>query len=530
MDPLELGSGPRRSRVIVQLEPPHSTRGGDWYYRTHAPGRALAECEGTYVIDAVNTHRERKALIEQADVLVLNMLCDVDLLPAIYARRSRGQITVYEWNDDVAFIQAWNPAATFYEQPGKIELLHRLAWACDGIQFSAFELARRYGHLNAHSCVLPNQVSLSPKRVPRIFGDSCVIGWGGSHGHLEDMAAIARALSDFANETAGVSLAIMGSKPIYELFAALPQSKKRFVPAGSIDDYYRFLSSIDVGLAPLENTGFNRCRSDVKFLEYAAHEVVPVVADLAPYRDTVRPNSTGFLFADTSEMLRVLRTLVAHPEERSRIGKAALSYVQTERRESDHAFHRLEFYDSLLRARSADRSSLGAPAQFFTSCTQWEGAEVRERHVQLNCSAFENKIHDGLILSRDPAQHSAARESFGAASALKRSHHPHLFAVPVSEAPLEELQKAIEVEPASAASYTLLAELLYAAGSVSGALTALQRVAELCPGYEAPYRKMAEVLESAGLGREAREFRAIATRLAAPIQPPEQIGLAEPAA
>ena len=79
--------------LIAQIEPPHLTRGGDWFYRTHAPGRAMAELDGVTVVDLTNTHRCRDTLLAEADVVVLNMVCDPDLLPILGERTQRGQLT-----------------------------------------------------------------------------------------------------------------------------------------------------------------------------------------------------------------------------------------------------------------------------------------------------------------------------------------------------------------------------------------------------------------------------------------------------
>jgi hypothetical protein len=53
-------------------------------------------------------------------------------------------------------------------------------------------------------------------------------------------------------------------------FLALPPERYAFRPFGSLADYFRFLEGLDIGLAPLLPSGYNRCRSDVKVLAIAA--------------------------------------------------------------------------------------------------------------------------------------------------------------------------------------------------------------------------------------------------------------------
>src|SRR5262249_12259762 len=88
-------------------------------------------------------------------------------------------------------------------------------------------------------------------------------------------------------------------------------------------------------------------RSDVKFLEYAAHGVAGVYADLEPYR-SVRHDETGLLYRDEAELLRHLDALAADPGLRRRIRSQAHEYVSRHRRIEQHVGRRLEFYRDLL--------------------------------------------------------------------------------------------------------------------------------------------------------------------------------------
>ena len=55
--------------IIAQIEPPHIAEGGDYYYRTHAPGIAMAQAEGVHVVNLTSQHRRGIEIMGQADVL-----------------------------------------------------------------------------------------------------------------------------------------------------------------------------------------------------------------------------------------------------------------------------------------------------------------------------------------------------------------------------------------------------------------------------------------------------------------------------
>ena len=127
-------------------------------------------------------------------------------------------------------------------------------------------------------------------------------------------------------------------RPILDL---LPAGRVSFTPWGSLASYYRFLESIDIGIAPLAPTAYNRCVGDTRFVEYAAHGVLAVCADLEPYREVVRPGETGYLFADAAELETVLERALAEGEVRAAIPARAARYAASDRNERRHAKDRL---------------------------------------------------------------------------------------------------------------------------------------------------------------------------------------------
>ncbi len=48
--------GNTTSLLIAQVEPPQKMDGGDYFYRTHAPGIAMAQEEGVYVVNLTSQH------------------------------------------------------------------------------------------------------------------------------------------------------------------------------------------------------------------------------------------------------------------------------------------------------------------------------------------------------------------------------------------------------------------------------------------------------------------------------------------
>ena len=117
--------------LIAQVDVAQNESGGDFYYRTYAPGVGMAHCDGIYVVNAGNVHRLKHELMQEADILILNNICDADFLPIIRDRKAGGKITVYELCDDLDDIPASSPVRAFYAQPKNMLLIKRLAHYCD---------------------------------------------------------------------------------------------------------------------------------------------------------------------------------------------------------------------------------------------------------------------------------------------------------------------------------------------------------------------------------------------------------------
>jgi hypothetical protein len=211
-----------RPWLIAQLDAMHRSRGGDWYYRTFAPGRALAALPDVYVVNVDLAHRKLPLILDQADVLVVNGVCSVDLLPVILQRKQAQRLTMFEINDDVQQIQPSNPLSGFFAQPENVRLFRRLALSSDAVQYSVPELERLYGWLNARGRVFLNQVVAPPPLRQTDAGAGVSIGWGGSAGHFEDVAEVAPALMAFVRSQPKVTLHLMCSDKIWNLFDALP--------------------------------------------------------------------------------------------------------------------------------------------------------------------------------------------------------------------------------------------------------------------------------------------------------------------
>ncbi len=489
--------------LIAQVDSTQDETTGDFYYRTIAPGVGMARCDGVHVVNLIHYHRLRPELMLNADVLVLNNICDADLLPVIRDRKARGKLTVYELCDDLEAFPPTNPMRAFYHQPNNMLLIKRLAHYCDALQFSSPELKRKYGYLNRKCCVFPNQILAPLPQKRQKSGETVIVGWGGSIGHLHDMAKISDRHIHWLMSRDNIPLYLMCADPIWELFEALPEDRKKRFATGSIDDYYGFVSHLDIGLAPLEDTPFNRSRSDVKFLEYAACGAVPVVQATAPYLLSVKQGRTGFLFNNPDELISTLEHLASDASARTSVSSSAREYVLLERNYLDRGKDRVEFYRSLLaEGKNGCEPPGGREENTFARLCNCAGAKKTVRHLLLSSTRYELLLQAGILAS-NPSSPSEAWNMFQEAIGMEPSFYlPYLFGAFVSHDPIQTLKNAIERDPCSMVSWIHLGRAYLSKGRTAQAIESFKAAARIFPEYELPYIECANCLKNTGFEQE----------------------------
>jgi len=134
------------------------------------------------------------------------------------------------------------------------------------------------------------------------------------------------------------------------LFDALVTPYKKFTPLCDYATYGEILSRCEVSFMPLLDNTFNRCKSDLKYLEAAASRVTALASPVV-YGETIADGRTGMLFRDSSELQQRLARIVANPEVGRVIADAARGYVERHRMAAYQVARRAMWYRSLWARR-----------------------------------------------------------------------------------------------------------------------------------------------------------------------------------
>ena len=90
----------------------------------------------------------------------------------------------------------------------------------------------------------------------------------------------------------------------------------------------KLISDVDINLAPLEDTIFNRAKSENKWVEASLVQVVTVAANLGAFADTIENQKTGFLCKDLKEWEETLCALIEQPRLRRKIAMQAYQFCK----------------------------------------------------------------------------------------------------------------------------------------------------------------------------------------------------------
>ncbi len=254
---------------------------------------------------------------DRADVVIVERtwkegttVADAERLVALL-RRKRIPV-LYALDDDLLDLDPRDVSSA-----AVAEEIHRvvafLAREAAGVLVSTCALAERMQPLNAHIAVVPNHLDerLFGKPPAREERQILTIGYMGTHTHERDLRTVLRGLRELMGERAGrVRLEFAGGTAdngFLTLFAGL---NFKSLDRGDEDDYPHFVPWMrrnldwDVAIAPLEDSRFHRCKSDIKFLDYALLGVPAVYSAVGPYLETVEDRVTGLVVPTTPDSFR----------------------------------------------------------------------------------------------------------------------------------------------------------------------------------------------------------------------------------
>jgi glycosyltransferase involved in cell wall biosynthesis len=244
----------------------------------------------------------------EADIIVTQRYAVADAATAdrlaAHAKRVGARL-LFDLDDDLLLVPASHPDATQLRPQAKG--VRRMLALADAVWVSTQGLADRLSAIRPDAVVVENQLDeriwCGADAPSGAWDDPVRILCMGTATHDRDFALIepvlARLKADYGEQ---VVIDVLGVTRARKLAPGLNRIGPSRHAARSYPGFVNWLSGVvprwHIGLAPLLDTPFNRCKSPIKALDYAAIGLATLASDTPAYRGTIADGPAGELVAN----------------------------------------------------------------------------------------------------------------------------------------------------------------------------------------------------------------------------------------
>lgn len=294
-------------------------------------------------------------LIFNCDVVVMQRVATIIGAAVVISLAKEYRRKLYVEIDDYAFnIDSCNPGFLGLRSGEEgFDAFKAQLRECDGIIVSTDNLRVKYQQFcmnefgstkdirvvkNSIDFGVWDKLSKPKKNVKKVK-----IGWQGSHHHFDDLKLLMDIVPKILRKHKNVEFHFLGLLPEF-----LKQDRVFFHQAVSIKDYPKKMIglNLDIILAPLFDTEFNRGKSNLRILEAGAMRKAVIASGNKnlPYASTIQDGRNGYLVNSSNEWIKAIESLIGDKKKRNMFGDNLYKKVKKEYNVKDTA----QYYESLL--------------------------------------------------------------------------------------------------------------------------------------------------------------------------------------
>jgi glycosyltransferase involved in cell wall biosynthesis len=268
--------------------------------------------------------------VERADVIVICRVLSAAFARILQWARAAGTPLIYELDDNLVDVPEDIPGLEYARDPEVRRLLIDSLRAAGVVRVYAPSLRERLAEYSDRVQLVtgPLEWTMIPDHLPPKAGNRVRLVYATSRaqdriGELL-VSPLRRALDAFPR----TELTIWGPK--IDGLSDHPRVR-HLAHIAEYDTYLsRFVAeAFDIGLAPLPDDGFHRCKSNNKFREFAASGVAGLYSDMVVYNSWITHGDTGWLVPDGSDAwFAALEHAIGHADERARVATNARQFAR----------------------------------------------------------------------------------------------------------------------------------------------------------------------------------------------------------
>lgn len=268
--------------------------------------------------------------VHNPQLLVLSRYTSERGLDWIRIARAAGVRVIFHIDDDLLAVPPSLGEAKYraYNKPERLKALRENIEASDLLYVSTSELGRRFEERGLGTPIIAGDIycSVEPQDVGSLLPGASgpVVGYMGTAGHSADLAMALPAICHVMEAVPNLQFEVFGT-------IAMPAELSRFGGRvrhiAPVADYPSFLARLRslgwwIGLAPLEDNQFNRCKADTKWVEYSMAGMAVIASDLPVYH-VACADGAGLLAKSSADWARALHKLILRPDLRGEMVEKA---------------------------------------------------------------------------------------------------------------------------------------------------------------------------------------------------------------
>lgn len=269
---------------------------------------------------------ELDSYMKVADIVICQMVHTRAALTVLEGMKAMYKIPlVTEMDDNMLSTPAYNPASAVYGNGSHLRALAiEQMRMSDALIVSTPGLKETYSEFCENIYVLENSLDLRvwnnlrhPKRK-----DFVRLGWAGGASHVEDLRIIEPVVRKTLEKHKTARFMFIHGVP--DFFRNIDRVET-VADWTRIDRWPQFLASkgIDIGLAPLVDSAFNRSKSNLRWLEYSGLRIPTIASKVGHFAETIEQAVDGMLCESEDDWLQSIDWLISDEVARKKIAKNA---------------------------------------------------------------------------------------------------------------------------------------------------------------------------------------------------------------
>ena len=208
-------------------------------------------------------------------------------------------------------------------------------------------LAQKVRQFNKNVFVIPNAIDFNQKqfqpdvKVQNLKNEKVHIGWSGSVTHFKDIVMLTDTFMQMNSNPdlkgkyrlvlSGFAEGDMIWKEYEKMFTSgykIAEDQYCRINGMDVYTYASAYDMMDVGLIPLKDTEFNRCKSELKMMEMGAKKLPVIVSNQYPYTNIAK-HGINSLVANKNDWYKNIKKLIDSKEMRKDLGEALHNEIYT---------------------------------------------------------------------------------------------------------------------------------------------------------------------------------------------------------